>query len=215
MTTITDFQKNLLSEIKLEFERLNPKKENNTNNRFSVETIKNCINQKENFINSIKAYNKLMVQNLEDVFNSEIDYFIKEFGEVIYINQGIYNNSGYVNHYKSIKNFVLENGIAKDYLNINLYIISKTKVSSNPNSFFQRPDNSDGMQHIKLYCYFKLERVNISLENGEQVNLDKIIGLTFSTNERIYSDKSISNNSLYGLFNENKELQRRLVYLCN
>jgi len=215
MTTITDFQKNLLSEIELEFERLNPKKQNNTNKRFSIETIKSCINEKENFINSIKAYNKLMVQNLEDVFNSEIDYFIKEFGDFIYINEGFYINSRFSYDYTSLKNATLENGIANSSHYIWLYIVSKTKKHTDTSSFFPKPNNFDGMQHIKLYCFFKTEKVNIILESGEHVCIDKIIGLTFSQYEKFRIEQGISNNSLYGLFNENKVLQRDLIRLCN
>ena len=77
MSNLTKFQDKLISELKGEFERINPREAESTNKRFSLATINKCINEEDNFMESIYSYNKKVIAKLKKQFFDELKKLTK------------------------------------------------------------------------------------------------------------------------------------------
>ena len=78
---LTQFQENLIEDLKKEFSKLNPPKVE-TSSRFSLQAVKKGIDDTEAFRKSVFDFNAVMAKQLEQDFYRQIDEFNKEFSPV-------------------------------------------------------------------------------------------------------------------------------------
>ena len=78
---LTQFQENLIEDLKKEFSKLNPPKVE-TSGRFSLQAVKKGIDDTEAFRKSVFDFNAVMATQLEQDFYRQIDEFNKEFSPV-------------------------------------------------------------------------------------------------------------------------------------
>lgn len=95
MTNLTAFQNQLISDLQNEFTKLNPIDSNN--DRFSIHTVKQSINDLEAFKESVFSFNRIMAEQLKQDCNKQIEKFNQEFSPVKLIHRD--TNSMFDNDY--------------------------------------------------------------------------------------------------------------------
>lgn len=212
MSNLTQFQEQLIFDIQKEFSKLNAKEEiNSKGKKFSIETINNCINEEEKFIDIVHKHNIKMVDAFSKIMLKEIKDFNKEFGKVIELKhdftrysssqQGVFNHMVEQNK-KSPKN-------SYNTCETKLYFVSKVKFtrSNDEWNFFNNAD------YRTYYLDFKREKVSITLESGKQVTLCKIIGVQYLTKDWLRRDEGKRYDSLDEMLQRDDEMQRAMVQL--
>jgi hypothetical protein len=79
---LTQFQENLIEELKQEFIKLNPKPVSESSGRFSIQAVKQDIDDTEAFRESVFEHNKAIAQQLQVSFKEQLDKFNTEFSPV-------------------------------------------------------------------------------------------------------------------------------------
>ncbi len=81
MNNLTQFQENLIEDLKKEFNKLNPPK-TETSGRFSLQAVKKDLDDIEAFRKSVFDFNAAMAKQLEQDFFRQIEEFNNEFNPV-------------------------------------------------------------------------------------------------------------------------------------
>jgi hypothetical protein len=79
---LTQFQENLIEELKQEFIKLNPKPVSESPGRFSIQVVKQDIDDTQAFKDSIFEHNRAIAQQLQISFVEQLDKFNTEFSPV-------------------------------------------------------------------------------------------------------------------------------------
>ena len=215
MSNLTKFQDKLISELKGEFERINPREAESTSKRFSLDTINKCINEEDNFKKSIYSYNKTVIAKLKKQFFDEFLQLSKEFDDLIVFQNGeIVNNKydgllywyawdSFEAHYKDPQT----SGV---YTEIALINTNKKNTCNDSTA-----DKFGGCEYIKLTCLFKTEDERFELESGKIIKLFKVLGLRYTTKNWIHASdaNTIFGSTLDELIQIDKNLQQRIVEL--
>lgn len=209
-TNISTYQAKLLSDLSKEFDKLNPKIKVGITPKFSLKTINHCINEEKTFIETIAKYNVSIAQVLDKQFKAEIKAFEKEYKKVMYITFGKRysetNISGtYDTMFKSSNNC---GGSRETEINF------VSEVKRNTNSDTQR--YNEGQAYHTIYCSYKTERAPITLQSGKRIELQRIVGFNFSTHDWLHKNNeyATNRNTLDSLIQESKDVQQRIVYIC-
>jgi len=210
-TNLTNYQTKLINDLSKEFDKLNPKTEKvGTTSRFSVNTISECNNEEKKFIETIEKYNVSMSLVLDKDLKKQLKEFDKEYNKVMYLTYGkVYSPTNIWNDMNTLLNSA-EKTKKSDECIINL--VSKKNVNDSSDN---RKYNN-GMAYISIFLSYKVERVSIVLKSSKIINLDKIIGLNFSTHEWLHRNESYATNrnTLDLLIQDCKNTQSRIVYIC-
>jgi len=100
---LTQFQENLIEDLKKEFSKLNPPKVK-TSSRFSLQAVKKDLDDTEAFRKSVWDFNAAMAKKLEQDFDRQIDEFNKEFSPVQIFAKGtelMFRNEYYIQNPRS------------------------------------------------------------------------------------------------------------------
>ena len=212
MTNLTKFQEQLISDIQKEFSKLNTKEEINAKSKkFSMETINNCINEEEKFIDIVHKHNIKMVDAFSKIMLKEIKDFNKEFGKVIELKHDF---TKYSSSQQGVFSYMVEQNkkSPKNSYNTyetNLYFVSKVKFNR-MNDQWNYFNNAD---YRTYYLDFKREQALITLESGKQVTLLKIIGAQYLTKDWLHRDNGKRYDSLDEMLQRDDEMQRAMVQL--
>lgn len=212
MSNLTQFQEKLISDIQKEFSKLNAKEEiNSKGKKFSMETINNCINEEEKFIDIVHKHNIKMVDAFSKIMLKEIKDFNKEFGKVIELK---HDYTRYSSSQQGVFSCMVEQNKKSPKNSYNtyetkLYFVSKVKFtrSNDQWNFFNNAD------YRTYYLDFKREKVSITLESGKQVTLLKIIGAQYLTKDWLHRDNGKRYDSLDEMLQRDDEMQRAMVQL--
>jgi hypothetical protein len=209
---LTDFQNKLLQEIQKEFSRINPPAVNkSTNKRFSLASIESCKNEEEKYLKTVLKHNQTMVKVFEKQLKDEIKEFTKEFGKLFEVQLGYQFSNGGTTIVSGLENFLSQNANTtinnKKSDELHLFIVSKTKPLSGTNNLCK------GKTYYRFYVDFKRESEAIVLESGKQINVFKIVGLSFISDSYLYRDTSgcLTTSTLDGYVQSSKALQQFLV----
>ena len=208
MEDLSKVQQDLINDLVKEFRKINPKK-SNSSNRFTIDTIHNCLKEEERFISSVKKHNESMATLFVEHFKNEVSDFEKEFGELIEVNFGGFDNRGNQSTFHDLKSFI-ERGNKNDFSNstqVAVVLISKTKSARSSDDY-----KGKGMKNSSLFVRFKTEFVKTILDSGKEVSLRKVIGLKYTLNGS-YSGDTHYYSSLDELIQTDKSLQQRIVSL--
>lgn len=200
---MTATQQAIIDGLIKEFNKIAPKPE--TNGKFTLKTIENCLNKKDEFYETLRLYNLAIAKELELVFNKQIKAIEKEFKKVFTIQIGNHmNNPTWYTFDGLIENIKKTLTVTECHI----YFVSKTKVDRDSSS-------TNNMASYKINCYFKYSTKLLTLESGEKLTAKKIIGLTFSNYSEYKSHESyaLKNDTLEGLLNENPTIQQYLIDL--
>jgi hypothetical protein len=212
MSNLTKFQEQLISDIQKEFTKLNAKEETNAKGKkFSMETINNCINEEEKFIDIVHKHNIKMVDAFSKIMLKEIKDFNKEFGKVIELK---HDYTRYTTSEQGVFSYMVEQNKKSPKNSYNtyetkLYFVSKVKFTRSDDqwNFFNKAD------YRTYYLDFKREKVSITLESGKQVTLLKIIGAQYLTKDWLHRDNGKRYDSLDEMLQRDDEMQRAMVQL--
>jgi hypothetical protein len=87
---LTQFQENLIEDLKKEFNKLNPPKIE-TPGRFSLQAVKKDLDDTEAFRKSVFDFNAVIARQLEQDLYRQIDEFNKEFSPVMIFTKDLSN----------------------------------------------------------------------------------------------------------------------------
>ena len=188
MSNLTEFQNNLILDLQKEFIRLNPTPAKS--GKFTLEAVKQDINQEKAFRDSILNYNQTIAKQLQSSFYSQIEEFNKEFNPVN-IRWGTYGKLD-----RADKMF-------KDEYSM------KNPQNSEIGLFFNE-DVENG--YVKLYVLFDYEQVKIET-TSDIIALYKIKGLIWT--KRSWVQRNDSGAPMYETFDEftqnDKSFQQAIV----
>lgn len=88
MKNLTPHQEQLVNDMIAEFLRINPKPADGGKKRFSLATIDECNQEKDNFLKSLAVYNRSFLDDAIKKMQRQLDEFIEEFGQVVGIAEG-------------------------------------------------------------------------------------------------------------------------------
>ena len=209
-STLTTFQGKLLKDLEKEFSRLNPTSSNNTNQtRFSVSVIENCINEKQKFIDSVKSYNVAIAKVLYKALEKDLKCVKKDFGKYINIQDGKIHNQPSMPNLYNTKAFFGEASEPHKSSEAKIFLVSKTrKVSDIYNG-------ANGFEYYVLYLTFETVIDKITLQSGEVVSMNKIIGLSFCTHDWLHneSEHALKAKSLESMIQTHQPVQQRIISL--
>ena len=157
---LTQFQENLIEDLKKEFSKLNPPK-TETSGRFSLQAVKKDLDDTEAFRKSVFDFNAAMAKQLEQDLYRQIDEFNTEFSPVQIFARGT------------------ENMFREDY-----YI--KNPRSGNASIYFEGETDVNRHQLNVMYDY---EPVEIKT-HSQTIRLEKIKGLLFHRLGYLHREKS-------------------------
>jgi hypothetical protein len=209
MSNLTKFQDKLITELKGEFERINPSEVKSTSKRFSLDTINKCINEEDDFRESVYSYNKKVIATLKKQFFDELKKLKKEFDNLIVFNDGhMVSNilwggwESFEKHYKDPQT----NSVYSEIILVN------TK-KENPNNYTTSLRYFDGKDYRKITCLFETQSESIILESGKEIKLFKVIGLRYTTKDWLHLEGAVFGSSLDELIQIDKDLQQKIVAL--
>lgn len=210
-STLTTFQGKLLKDLEKEFSRLNPTSNNNdTQTRFSISVIENCINEKQKFIDSVKSYNVAIAKVLYKALEKDLKCVKKDFGKYINIQDGMINiHQPSMPNFYNTKAFFDAASEPHKSTEAKIFLVSKTrKVSDIYNG-------ANGFEYYVLYLTFETVIDKIILQSGEVVSMKKIIGLSFCTHDWLHneSDHALKAKSLESMIQTHQPVQQRIVSL--
>lgn len=209
MAQLTKTQQDLIDNLVKEFTKINPTKDDNTK-RFSIDTINNCLNEREQFFKTIATHNRAMIDTLEKQIRKEIKQISKEFDKAFTIEDGQPFRNG--ERYYTIQNLVEYNKKSDHILNptetteSNVFLVSKSKDNRSPDY------NYFGKIYKTLFLRFKKEEVSILLESGEKVRAHKVVGLEYSDKTWTCRDRD-NYPTLDSIIQSNKSVQQAIVNL--
>jgi hypothetical protein len=213
MENLSKLQQELINGLIKEFSKINTKP-NDSKKRFSIDTINECLKEEERFKQTITKHNLKMINLFLNQFESDIEDFKKEFGDVLNI------ELGYKAPYHSIRNNTLDSMIemaknkilgSNEYAETHLFFVSRNNLYQNSDNRY----NYFGYTYHRIYVNFKREKVNLILESGKSVYAYKIIGLEYNNKE--YLHKNIETFKSFSTLDEfiqsDKETQQRIIAL--
>jgi hypothetical protein len=209
-TNLTALQEKLINDLKNEFLKLNPQTDNGTVKRFSFESIEKCINEEQQFHDTIKAHNDKIIVVLTKVFNKEITDFKKEFRNsfTVQIGHDKYGNG----ERNTFEKMVIDNQERINYCNLHaseteIYFVSKT--------IEQREDRHpcDNMRYARVFLDFDRKKVELILESGKVVSSYQIVGLSYRKYEWLHREKGTAHASLDQYLQMEKSFQNDIVNL--
>ena len=157
---LTQFQENLIEDLKKEFNKLNPPKIE-TPGRFSLQAVKKDLDDTEAFRKSVFDFNAVIARQLEQDLYRQIDEFNKEFSPVQIFAKGT------------------ENMFREEY-----YI--QNPRSGNVSIYFEGETDVNRTQLNLMYDY---ELVEINT-HCQVIRLEKIKGLLFHRLGYLHREKS-------------------------
>jgi len=182
---LTDFQQELVNGLITEFTKINPKPTNGAS-RFTLQTIKDCLQEKDRFKDTVAKHNLAMMEALVSQFKSEIQEFEKEFGEVLTVELGYKLPQNPNTRHKTLEAMVeatRKQPLSENsFFETNLSFVSKTKAYKGDAHF----DYFKGKSYHQIYVDFARELVRKKLESGEITSAYKIIGLNYYTIDSSY-----------------------------
>jgi len=177
---LSDFQQELVNGLVNELTKINPKPTNGAS-RFTLQTIKDCLQEKNRFKESITKHNLAMVEALVSQFKIQIQEFEEEFGEVVTVELGYKSPHNQNTRHNTLETMVEVTQkkplVNNDFYETRLFFVSKTKAYKSETLF----DYFKGNDYYTLYVDFKREVVRKTFEGGEVVSVYKIVGLEFYT----------------------------------
>lgn len=201
--TLTTFQTKLIKELTKEFERLNPPTPKTEGKpRFSIATIENSINEKARFIVTARKYNVTMAEMLKKTIEGELKVFAKEFGKYLTISNGtISDGNGEFLPYTTIEYLVSKASDPDNTQYARLVIKSKSEKRTSKET---------------VNVWFKTVNDSITLQNGDIVNMRRIIGLIYSNGDyhSIDRDWTVKADSLESFIQNNPNIHKNLTNLC-
>jgi hypothetical protein len=211
-SNLTPLQQGLVTDLIKEFNRINPKPKAEGSKRFTLETIDECNREEQRFKDTITKHNLTMMKVFTNQFNEELKEFKKEFGKVLTTQIGRDSHGKSYATLDILTEMTKEKPLANnEYYEMELYIVSKTKLYSSSDSRYNYCDN---MRYLQLYVDFKRERVVHKLESGKDVIVYKIVGLEYrSTFSYLYRDKTLNTSTLDELIQQSKDVQKIFVEL--
>jgi hypothetical protein len=211
---LTSLQQGLINGLISEFTKINPKPTNGTK-RFSFDTINDCLKEEDRFKETIIKHNATMMKVFINQLKEDIKEFKKEFGKVVDIEMGYFNNTN-TERYYTLESLIEQQ--TKQPLNdnngteIKMFFVSKTRNYGGSDSRY----NYFGKNYHGIYVNFKRERVGTTLESGKNVSACKIVGLTYNTHDWLNSDKDYAKKyaTLDEMVQNNKTIQQKIVELA-
>lgn len=88
MKNLTPHQEQLVNDMIAEFSRINPKPSDGGKKRFSLATIDECNQEKQNFLKSLAVYNRSFLDDAIKKIRHQLDEFIEEFGKAVGVAEG-------------------------------------------------------------------------------------------------------------------------------
>jgi len=88
MKNLTPHQEQLVNDMIAEFSRINPKPTDGGKKRFSLATIDECNQEKDNFLKSLAVYNRSFLDDAIKKIRHQLDEFIEEFGKAVGVAEG-------------------------------------------------------------------------------------------------------------------------------
>jgi hypothetical protein len=212
MKNLTKLQEKLIQDLKNEFSKINPQQENTSLKRFSFESISNCINEEQQFHDTIKAHNEKMIIELKKVFEKELKDFKKEFKNSFDIQVGSYNKYGNFGTKNTFEEMIFDNKSRINYHNLKaseteIYFVSKTREQK------EQYHPCKNMLYTMVYADFRRKKVSIILESGKEVSSYQIEGLSYRKNNWLHREKGISHASLDRYLQMEKSFQNDIVEL--
>lgn len=213
MSNLSQFQQKLINELTNEFKKLNPQtKSDNGVKRFNLNSITNCINEEEKFAQTMAKHNLTMMKVFLNQLKEEIKGFKKEFGKVMDLQFGYLPSTNYAQKHnvEMLESYVKTNPLYDPKSHeIYLFIVSKTKVFDRGNANY---NFCNGKSYTQVYVRLETNRESVTLESGKIVSFPKIVGLNYSTENYLSSNKTLI-PTLDGLIQSSTSLQQRLVSL--
>ena len=208
MKNLTTVQEKLVNDLINQFEKLNPKPTTSEGKRFGINTISEVLNEEQRLKDTMKKYNKTMMEVFIKQFDLELKNFKKEFGKLFDIQLGI---PKYPHNPHDKEMWV--NGSAKDISNgwneLYLFIVSKTKIyGGDSNSNF-----CNNKAYLGIYIDFRKETYHEKLETGKEIRMTKVVGLEYRIHSYLNKERGTIYNSLDELIQKEKFVQQRLVEL--
>jgi len=180
--SLTQFQENLIEDLKKEFNKLNPPPKVQTPGRFSLQALKKDLDDTEAFRKSVFDFNAVMARQLEQDFDRQIDEFNKEFSPVQIFARGTGNM------------------FREDY-----YI--KNPRSGNASIYFEGETDVNRHQLNVMYDY---EPVEINT-HCQVIRLEKIKGLLFHRLGYLHREKCDSYKTLDEFVQNYKGFQQNIT----
>ena len=211
-SNLTPLQQGLVNDLIKEFTNINPKPKAEGSKRFTLETIDECNREEQRFKDTITKHNLTMMKVFTNQFNEELKEFKKEFGKVLTTQIGHDSHGKPYATLDILTEMTKEKPLANnEYYEMQLYIVSKTKLYSSSD----RSENyCDNKRYLQLYVDFKRERVIHKLETGKEVIVYKIVGLEYRrTFPYLHRDKTLNTSTLDELIQQSKDVQKIFVEL--
>jgi hypothetical protein len=206
---LTKTQLGLVDELIKEFIKINPQP---TNNKicFSIDTINECLKEEERFKQTMIEHNKAIMKVFVNQLQSDVEKFVKEFGNVIKTSIGYLSKSGdernSLNKFLEINN---ERPISKnDGYEISLFFISKNKKYCNDSRY-----DHFGKKYYEVYVYLKRERVETKLTSGKEITAYKVVGLQYCNNNWLHREKTPQFSTLDEMIQTHKPTQQKIIEL--
>jgi predicted GH43/DUF377 family glycosyl hydrolase len=173
------------------------------------------LKEEDRFKETIIKHNATMMKVFVNQLKEDIKEFKKEFGKVVEIEMGYFNNTNTERYYtleslieQQTKQPLSDNNSTE----IKMFFVSKTRNYGGSDSRY----NYFGKNYHGIYVNFKRERVNTTLESGKNVSACKIVGLTYNTHDWLNSDKDYAKKyaTLDEMVQNNKTIQQKIVELA-
>ena len=212
---LTKVQQGLVNGLIAEFTKINPKPSNGVK-RFSIESIDDCLQEENRFKQTIIKHNATMMKVFTDQLKADIKDFKKEFGKVIEIEMGYFNDTK-TQKYHTLESLIeqqTKQPLSDNYSSeIRMFFVSKTKPYYGSD---KRYDYFGNKNYHGIYVDFKRQRVEVTLESGKVVSSYKIVGLTYRTYDWLSRDKEYCKSyaTLDEMIQSDKKIQQQIVSLA-